>query len=273
MVTVQRRVIIIALLLAIGLAAIGVLFWWLWGVLDGYIQPKTPADKKDLVNVFVVMAAGVIGTLTAIAAVGNLIISRRNLQNAQATLQHQRDLDERRAQDDALQAYFEQMGDLLTTHKLMETKRDDPIRLLARAQTLTLLERLDPDSSRAMQKKRELILFLYDAGLLKKRNTIVDLDSATLIYANLIGVDLIGANFSGADLMGADLSDANLSDANLSDTILIGTILMSADLSGADLMGADLSGANLSYAKVTDEQLSNCVSLEGTTMRDGSTHE
>jgi hypothetical protein len=119
------------------LAFIGV---WLWGVLSGYIQPKTPTDKKDLVNVFVVIAAGVIGTLTAIAALGNLYVSRRNLQHAQATLQQQRDLDNRRAQDDALQAYFDQMGDLLAVHKLMgRTNADDPIRLLARAQTLTVL--------------------------------------------------------------------------------------------------------------------------------------
>jgi hypothetical protein len=81
------------------------------GTLAGYIQPGTPSAKKDLVNVFVVIAAGVIGTLTAMAAVGNLIVSRRNLQQ-------QRDLDERRAQDDALQAYYEQMGTLLTGHKL-----------------------------------------------------------------------------------------------------------------------------------------------------------
>jgi Transposase DDE domain len=34
----------------IGLAAIGVRFLWLWGVLSDYIQPKTPTDKKDLVG-------------------------------------------------------------------------------------------------------------------------------------------------------------------------------------------------------------------------------
>jgi hypothetical protein len=243
-------------------------------VLFTFIQPESPTDRKDLVNVFVVLAAGVVGTLTAIAAVGNLYISRRNLQNAQANLQQQRDLDERHAQDDALQAYYKQMGDLLTEHKLMETKSpDDPIRLLARAQTLTLLERLDPDSNRAMLKKRELILFLYDAGLISRRNTIVHLASAALSSANLVGADLVGGNFSGADLLGADLSDANLSDADFSSAILIGAIFLSADLSDADLSDADLDGANLIGATVTEAQLVTCGSLEGVTMPDGQKYE
>ena len=270
MTTVQRRAIITALLIAISLAAIGALFWWLWGVLAGYIQPKTPTDKKDLVNVFVVIAAGVVGTLTAIAAVGNLIISRRNLQNAQATLQQQRDLDEQRAQDDALQDYFKQMGDLLTVHKLMETENaDDPIRLLARAQTLTLLERLGSETNRARKKKRELTLFLHDAGLLNKDNTIVD---------------LANANLRDAALGSTNLSDANLTDANLSGAYLGFADLSGANLSGADLRDANLNDANLNdanlrytkgskYTKVTKEQLSRCRSLEGATITDGSGHE
>jgi uncharacterized protein YjbI with pentapeptide repeats len=218
------------------LAFIGV---WLWRVLFAFIQPETPTDKKDLVNIFVVIAAGVVGTLTAIAAVGNLIVSRRNLQNAQATLQQQRDLDERHAQDDALQAYFEQMGSLLTEHKLMETEgADDPKRLLARAQTLTVLERLGTENKRANRNKRELILFLHDAGLISKDNKML----------NLSGADLSDADLSGADLRGADLSDAHLSDANLSNANLSNANLQGAILSGANLSGADFSGADLTLA-------------------------
>ncbi len=269
-----KRQILWAVGTAVALLVLVSLGVWLWGVLFTFIQPESPTDRKDLVNVFVVLAAGVVGTLTAIAAVGNLYISRRNLQNAQANLQQQRDLDERHAQDDALQAYYKQMGDLLTEHKLMETKSpDDPIRLLARAQTLTLLERLDPDSNRAMLKKRELILFLYDAGLISRRNTIVHLASAALSSANLVGADLVGGNFSGADLLGADLSDANLSDADFSSAILIGAIFLSADLSDADLSDADLDGANLIGATVTEAQLVTCGSLEGVTMPDGQKYE
>ena len=81
-------VIVLLILIFIGV--------WLWEVLSRYIHPKTPTEKKDLVNIFVIIAAGVVGTLTAVAALGNLYISRRNLQNARDTLQQQRELDERR---------------------------------------------------------------------------------------------------------------------------------------------------------------------------------
>src|SRR5215207_10450863 len=115
MMTVQRiaivAIVVGAILTAIVLASGGV---WLWGVLVEYVQPKTATERKDLVNVFVIIAAGVVGLLTAIAALGNLYFSRRNLQQ-------QRDLDNRRAQDDALQSYFEQMGKLLAEQNLMKT--------------------------------------------------------------------------------------------------------------------------------------------------------
>lgn len=228
------------------LAFIGV---WLWGVLFAFIQPETPTDKKDLVNIFVVIAAGVVGTLTAIAAVGNLIVSRRNLQNAQTTLQQQRDLDERHAQDDALQAYYSHIGDLLTEHKLAETEsEDDPKRLLARAQTLTLMERLGSESNRAKRKKGELIVFLHASGLINEDNAIV----------NLSGASLSGADLGRADLRGANLSGAYLSGAYLRGTILNGTIL---------------SGAILSGATVTEAQLFRCQALERATMPNGMVYK
>jgi uncharacterized protein YjbI with pentapeptide repeats len=264
------------------LVSIGV---WLWDLLAGYIRPKTPTDKKDLVNIFVVIAAGVVGTLTAIAAVGNLIISRRNLQHAQNTLQQQRDLedrraqqqrdlDERRAQDDALQAYYTQIGDLLTDHDLMNTDReDDPRRLLARAQSLTVLKRLEATNNRATRNKRDVIRFLYNAGLIRRHRVIVDLATADLRSAdlthtylsdaNLRYANLRYANLKGVDLRGANLRDANLRDADLSD----------ADLSDADLSDADLRLAKLKGALVTEEQLSTCRFLKQATMPDGQKYE
>jgi uncharacterized protein YjbI with pentapeptide repeats len=232
MMTVQRiaivAIVVGAILTAIVLASGGV---WLWGVLVEYVQPKTATERKDLVNVFVIIAAGVVGLLTAIAALGNLYFSRRNLQQ-------QRDLDNRRAQDDALQSYFEQMGKLLAEQNLMKTNtQDNPLRLLARAQTLTVLGRLDA------RRKGHLTSFLYGARLIHKDNTIINLGWADLRAANLRA-----ANLSFAELYGADLREANLN-------------------------GADFSGAKLYGAMVTDEQLSSCESLEGTTMPNGQKYE
>jgi hypothetical protein len=98
---VQRKVLISALLIAVGLSIVGG-FWGLWEVLHDYIRPHSATARKDLVTVFAFIAAGVFGTLTALAAVGNLYISRRNLQQ-------QRELAAQSAQGAALLKYYEQM--------------------------------------------------------------------------------------------------------------------------------------------------------------------
>src|SRR3712207_5745006 len=251
---VQRRPLKLALVLAISLVAAAAVFFgsrWLLDFIRSYIRPKTITQRSDLVSIFVLIAAGAIGFLTAIAALTNAFFTRSNVENAREALRQQRDLDERRAQDDALQAYYGQMGDLLTMHKLAESKEvNDPIRLLARAQTSTLLERLGSESSSAQRKKGELIHFLYHAGLINRGNTIVALP----------GVDLSGAYLRNANLQHAYLPDADLTRAYLRDTSL-----RSAYLGRANLSGADLSGADLSDATVTEEQLFSCETLEDAT--------
>ena len=72
----------------------------LWVVLDIYINPQTATERKDLVQTFAIVVAGVVGSLSALAAVGNFYISRRNLQQ-------QRELEEQRAQEEALLVYLD----------------------------------------------------------------------------------------------------------------------------------------------------------------------
>jgi uncharacterized protein YjbI with pentapeptide repeats len=242
------RIAVAASLTVIVLALVG---RSLWRVLFEYIDPATPTERKDLANIFVLIVAGVVGTLTALAAVGNLYISRRNLQNARATLHQQRELDERRAQDDALQSYFEQIGDLLTEHQLKRQNPDDDVSdvsRLARAQTFTVLGRL------SAKRKRDLLLFIHGAGLIDKYKAIVVLAGADLTEADLSGANLREANLSGADLIHADLREANLSGANLREANLREADLRQAyfreirevDLMGANLIRADLREADLS---------------------------
>jgi hypothetical protein len=151
------------------LAAIAVVAYfggkWLWGELGAYIRPGDATERNDLVNIFVLISAGIVGALTALAALLNAYFTRRNLQNAREALRQQRDLDERHTQDDALQAYLKQMGELLTDHKLKEEQPREglpwnAVELLARAQTLTVLGRLDA------RRKRDLLLFIHGAGLI-----------------------------------------------------------------------------------------------------------
>ena len=98
---------------------------------------------------------------------------------------------------------------MLTEHDLKESKPDDDVQLLARAQTLMVVGRLDA------RRKSDLVRFLYGAGLIAKDSTIVDLGGANLRGASLYHANLDGANLRGADLGDADLRDADLRDADL----------------------------------------------------------
>jgi hypothetical protein len=204
-------------------------------------------------------------------------------------------LEAQRAREAALQNYLEQVGKLLIEKPLHRASVGDNLSAVVRAQTLSVLEGLDP------VRKRILILFLYDSGLIYKAKPVVSLEAANLIEATMRRAQLSGAALRGAalreadlreadltsahlytaDLTKADLRKAYLSEANLSWAYLIKAdlseaFLGEADLSSAYLMGdnlrkAYLGGADLSHATVTNEQLRAARSLEGATMWDGET--
>src|SRR6266851_6218142 len=206
----------------------------------------------------------------------------------------------------ALQAYIDNMLELLLAKNLRSSTEDEEVQKIARVRTLTVLRRLDAE------RKGSVLQFLQESGLIGKDKRVIHLTGANLIGANLIGANLSGANLSGvylsgADLSGvylsgaylflanlskanlsgaslyeanlslanlsrADLSGANLSKANLSGANLSEVVLSGANLNGANLSGADLSGANLRGALVTAEQLTATKLLQGATMPDGSKH-
>jgi Pentapeptide repeats (8 copies) len=147
--------------------------------------------------------------------------------------ERQREIDEQRAQDAALQAYLDQMNQWLLEKKLSDPK----VQTLARARTLTVLKRLN--SSR----KTEVMGFLEEASLIQSedgRDPTISLEDSSLA-----GVDL-----KGATLDGAWLSGANLSNADLSYTSMRGTTLIEANLSNTDLSEADLPIANLGLPRL-----------------------
>jgi len=193
--------------------------------------------------------------------------------NAQQREREQRIANER-AQDEALQAYLDQMSDLLIPNEdrpsLYDEKPPESLRSVARARTLTVLPRLDGD------RKARVVQFLYESGLIAKRRRL-DLSRADLRGAELSEAELSEAHLSGADLSKADLSGADLSKANLGppfttvniETNLRGANLREARLYKAILFQADLSGADLSGATVLTNQLEQAKSLEGTTMPNG----
>ena len=209
-----------------------------------------------------------------------------------AQSESQQQAEEQRAQDTALQSYLDQMSQLLIDEDLRNSDPDDEVRTLARARTLTVLNRLDgrrKGSVMRFLKEAELIeqgkfhgrpddypiIKLHEADLTKVDLTDGNLHRTYLFAANLSGADLSGASMLDASLVGADLSGADLSGADMRRTELYLADLSGANLAGNDLTtsfldGADLSGADLSSAELTDEQLGGVESLAGATMPDGS---
>ena len=214
-----------------------------------------------------------------------------------------------RTREERLQSYLDQMTNLLEKgltplegdHKLFT----DPLRNLARVRTLTVLR--DLDSSR----KKIILYFLSNAGLISRRSPGISLVGADFVncdlhYISLSDNDLSGVDFSGANLRSAVLADVNLSVADLTNADLTGALLADAvlegtNLTGANLTGADLTGAHLynprnpsapidfsakselthanltnailARAEIADDQLAQAKSLKGAIMPDGTRHD
>ena len=224
----------------------GYLFGWGWTGLPrskvpSNTQPtKTLWDWLDLLIVPIVLAIG-----------GYLFTRSDN----QAT----REAAERRAQDEALQAYLDQVGQLLLDKDapLQQSEEDSEVRTLARARTLTVLSRLDGD------RKTQVVQFLYEAGLLDRQHHVLSLSGADLNGANLSGAQLSRANLGlGLFISGAKpIQSGKTMKTNLRRADLSGANLFEAILSQADLSEADLSGARIAL-----EQLKQVASLEGATV-------
>jgi uncharacterized protein YjbI with pentapeptide repeats len=168
------------------------------------------------------------------------------------------EIAEQRAQDEALQAYLDQMSQMLTDKEqpLHRAHPGDHLSVVARARTLSALPRLDG------VRKLSILQFLYESRLIAKDRIVLDLKGADLSGAEVSGASIIDVRLILADLSEADrrgrlnLSRAHLSEADLSRVNLSGADLSGANLIGADLIGADLSGANLSKARLMWADLS-----------------
>jgi uncharacterized protein YjbI with pentapeptide repeats len=226
----------------------------------------------------------------ALVVVGFLFTMQQDARQQKIETQRaeaERKLVEQRAQDEALQAYLNQMGNLLLEKDLRESEEDSEVRTLARARTLTVLGRLDSSHKTAVMQ------FLVEAELIQRvdgRGPLIRLVGADLrgtgvgmshdpfsvgggkligrkVRTNVSGADLSLANLSNADLnrvnlSGADLTFANLSNADLSDAELSGVDLSLANLSNADLNSVNLSGADLEAVNLSGADL-NRVNLSG----------
>jgi uncharacterized protein YjbI with pentapeptide repeats len=168
----------------------------------------------------------------------------------------ERELAEQRAQDEALQAYLAQMGQMLLDRDtpLRQSKEGDEAWVLARARTLTVIQRLDSD------RNGDVIRFLDEAGLIGREESSIGLLSdadvrGAYFEAYLRGARLHGVDLRYTDMPNADLRHADLSRAELGQALLFGADLRYADLSNASLLCVDLSYANLSGADLSGTYL------------------
>jgi hypothetical protein len=213
-----------------------------------------------------IAAALIVATFTAIQVARQGIMEE---QRARAELQ----VANQRAQDEALEAYINQMTQIMLggENALLGKEPDPEVRVAARAWTLTALKRLDGEHNKSV------ITFVKESGLVTFRTSrgqkgdVLRLDEADLSGVNLANNELGGFNLRAAELRNAnlheatisvanltfaDLSNADLTGAELRDASLIFADLKGADLKGADLRHADLRGADLKTAKhLTQKQI------------------
>jgi hypothetical protein len=231
----------------------------------------------------------------AVLAVGGYLLTRSENERTRQSAERQRDLDqdiadqrteedrkiaqeraesdrqiaEQRRQDDALQAYLDHIGVLLLDKDkpLRQSKQGDEVRTLARARTLTVLERLDGEG------KGVVVRFLIESGLIQQQR--VDQSQPTLDIPREASIVRLVRKFvpsqqeepaqeepvnkqpiislSGASLSDTDLSAASLVGADLRGTDMRNTDLTDADLSGALMGNADLRGAHADFALISVE--------------------
>jgi uncharacterized protein YjbI with pentapeptide repeats len=279
-------------------------YWvdWAWTGFGGrpvdekYQEPRSLWDWLGLLIVPLVLAAGGILFSNAERRNDREIASRRaeeDRKRADERAQVDRELAADGLRQAALQDYLDRMSELLLKEGLGGPQPSEAVRNVARAHTLTVLNRLKSDGER----KASVIQFLYEASLIRMPAPTVDLKNANLVQAKMWSANLHGAalahvdlrrstishadlrrtDFRGAHLGAVDLSKADLRKADLRKAKLLLTNLYEASLSGADLReailrGADLREANLANATVTHAQLASAWSLRGAILPNGDKH-
>jgi uncharacterized protein YjbI with pentapeptide repeats len=176
--------------------------------------------------------AAVIGALVALGGVFTTQMVNSALEERRA--QEARNIEAQRAQDASLQAYVDQISNLMSEWHLGDRPSDSPGFKLAQAQTFTLFTSLD------RARKRIPLRLIYDLALIHKDAPLLSLKGAALDTADLHEITLLDSSLREADLRLADLTGANLRGSDFS----------WADLRGADLRLAVLTDASLEHANL-----------------------
>ena len=254
-------------------------------------------------------------------AVFTYIVQKRDKEKTEKQAELEREIARNNLAEEGIQAYLDNMAKLLLNKKirkelfpnnelklilnkelrkdklkfLNKEDNDNPVRDVARTQTITILRRLEDDKERQERiinflSDAELYQFIFQNANLSKidlsQNNLswanlqyAKLERANLQYANLWRANLqrailFRANLQGAKLEGADLQNTYLSEANLQSAYLYKANLQGAKLEGANLQNALLSDANLQNTSLREANFQDAilvrVNLQGAILWDAN---
>ena len=227
---------------------------------EGSLPMRTLWDWQDLLIVPLVLA------------IAGWWLSKEQKDREQKAQKKQKEHDEHleaeRARNNLLQAYLDDVTQILLSDKASATNgnaREVVVKAVLEARTATVLLGLDGDGAR----KRHVTKFLYELGLINRGK----------VQNNIGCIDLWSADFNGADLEEAILPEvflkdvylrgAKLNHANLNNADLRNADLRHTELRGTWLSGADLSGADLRDTKyLTQDQIRQAKGDEETQLPD-----
>lgn len=179
------------------------------------VQPAKTA--WDFLQLLIVPAI-----LIVIALAFNAAQASRDRSREDRRIRQDRALADDARKDAILDAYLAKLSGLILDRNLTRAKQGSAVRQVARTATLTTLRRLDGS------RKREVVLFLYEARLLHTRHQGLERLPPVI-------------NLEGADLRGVDLTAATI-EADPDDPFGLDTeyVLLSGDFRGARFDRANL---------------------------------
>lgn len=235
---------------------LGYIFQWNWvGVVQFSYEKGVPKEISGIKTLWDWLALLII---PIILLIGTWWLGRAEKQREQESLHKRLESDRAIAHQSEqrmlLEAYFDVMTDLLMKQDLRGSRSGDEVRNIARIRTLSAVRNLDGFH------KAQVILFLYESGLISTDDVFVDLRDADLSGMRLLGKDLTAISLAGANLAGTSFQKSRLTGANLAGAKLTGIYqgtlgLLSADFEEANLQNANLSNVELGGFEFTDMEI------------------
>ena len=241
--------------------------------------------------VFTLLIPVMIGILAVVLQKNESELTEKNRKNDYLIGQLQRQSDEEQTRllgnETVFSNYVKNMADVIL---FGPTKLENQHFIVTRALTSTVLRQLD------LEKKRLVIQFLYDTGILHRGENIfatnialdadrhlkgvildkvdfsngLDLSAILLREVRLVEATFARSNLQAADLSASILSRVNFSGTNCDRAKFVNAQLDQTDFTGASLEDVQFTRANLSGSKITDEQIQRALFVFRTILPNGT---